>query len=83
MFGHWRGGDELRPGAEELLRRERQLVALLRRRVAERPLEIQPGPRAPRAGELLVDEVRDARLERARPEVVRRDPKVVEAYFGR
>src|SRR5262249_5401875 len=58
---------------EEFGRRERQLVSLARRAGLPGAAAIEPLTRAPRAVELLVEVIRDARFERARPFVVGRD----------
>src|SRR5207344_2927637 len=58
---------------EDLLRRERRLVALLRRAFGVRPLAVHLRHRSPAAEELLVDEVGDAGLLRSGAELVGRD----------
>src|SRR5262247_1198802 len=68
------GGIHLRNRrAVDLLRRERRLIPLLRRSFGPRSLAVVARHRAPRTGELLVDEVGDPGLLRSRSELVGRD----------
>src|SRR5256714_13006478 len=60
-------------GAIDLLRRERRLVALLRRAFGVRPLAIHLRHDAEAAEELLIDEVSDAGFLRAGTELIGRD----------
>src|SRR5438105_3363843 len=57
-------------GAVGLLRRERRLIALLRRAFGVRSLAVHLRHRAPAAEELLVDEIGDARLLRPGAEFI-------------
>src|SRR6185503_2012070 len=59
--------------AEQLSRRERQLIALARRSRLPRTAAVEPLAGAPRAAELLVDVIRHARFERARSGLVLRN----------
>src|SRR5262249_37552773 len=67
------GGDT---GREELARRERQLIALLRLPLSERSAAIHLGAAAPGAGKLPVDERDDAALARRRRELIGRDKRI-------
>src|SRR5438094_787522 len=63
------------------LRGHRELVAMLRLPLAERRLEIEPIAAAEPAGELAINESRNAELGPRRRESVRR-PHVVDERFG-
>src|SRR5207302_8563852 len=73
--------------AIDLLRRERRLIALLRRALGVRALAVHLRHHAVAAEELLVDEIGDARFLRAGTELVRgnepRDGSIEERNFGR